>query len=287
MSSIQTDTRIASPGMVIKYDIRLVNTDEARTRERTLSNLLGPWSMSYNPFEYYYTSPFQCNKYSYLYDPDCYPLSLTWSGTQLIDYGSRTKRDTVYIVLQNGYFNGSCMIIRDSDLLIEGSSWFRFEMNNIVINESRCETALSIIDSETNNYLRLSNLFIVNSHNNILSVNIPSSYVSKVILTGETYFLSNQGSISLLSGTIEFEDFVLISDNIAKKYESVFQVSDSNQVYFYGEIMFYHNSGWQGGAISAYSSELNFEGNVSFIGNSADNGGAISLKEGAVINLEI
>ena len=262
ISSIQTDTTIAPPGMVIKYDIRL---------ENTLSNPSGPWS---------YTLPIRCNDYSFLYDPDCDLTSLTWPGTQLIDIYSRKKR--VYIVLRNGYFNGSCVIVRDSDLSIE-YSWFTFEMNNIVINKSRCPTALSVINSKTNDHLRLSNLLIVNSHNNILSVNIPSSYLT---LTGKTYFLSNKGSISLLSGAIKFEDFVLISDNIAQKYESVFKVSDSSQAWFEGEIMFVNNSGRQGGAISAYSSELYFEGNVNFIDNSAENGGAISLKEGAVINLK-
>ena len=50
--------------------------------------------------------------------------------------------------------------------------------------------------------------------------------------------------------------------------------------------MFINNTGRQGGAISAYSSNLYLGGNMSFIGNLADNGGAISLKEGAVINLE-
>ena len=116
-----------------------------------------------------------------------------------------------------------------------------------------------------------------------------------MILTGTIYFLSNKGSISLLSGVIEFQDFVLISGNIAQEYESIFQVSDSSKVYFEGEIMFVNNSGRHGGAISAYSSEtqlyyisetqLYFGGNVSFINNSAENGGAISLKEGAMINL--
>ena len=75
----------------------------------------------------------------------------------------------------------------------------------------------------------------------------------------------------------------MISDNTAQKYESIFQICASNQVYFQGETMFVHNIGRQGGAISAYSSDLFFEANASFIGNLADNGGAISLREGAVI----
>ena len=89
-----------------------------------------------------------------------------------------------------------------------------------------------------------------------------------------------------MSGAVEFEGLVLISGNTAQKYESVFKVSDSSEVYFEGEILFIDNSGRQGGAISADGSNLYFEGNVSFIGNTADNGGAISLKEGAAINLK-
>ena len=64
----------------------------------------------------------------------------------------------------------------------------------------------------------------------MLLVNIPSSRLSEVILTSETTSLANQGSISLLSGTIKFKDFVLISGNIVQEHESVFQVSDSCQV---------------------------------------------------------
>ena len=51
-------------------------------------------------------------------------------------------------------------------------------------------------------------------------------------------------------------------------------------------VMFFNNTGRQGGAISAYNSKLYLEGNdTSFVGNSADNGGAINLNEGAVMNL--
>ena len=289
ISSIQTVTKNFSPGMVIKYAINLENTD-IKASDRTLSYFLWPFSYSYNPFGYtYYTSSFKCDReHSYL-NPNCYmypwsSISQTWPSTQIQNY-FRSPKKGVHIVFQNVYFIGSCVIIKDSELSIE-KSWFRFEMNNITISESSCPTALSVVDSEIKSYLRLSNLTIVNSHSNILSVNVPGSYLSKLMLMGNTSFLTNQGSISLLSGTVEFEGFVLISGNTVHKYESVLQVSDSCQVYFIGEIMFINNTGRQGGAISAYSSNVYFEGNVSFIGNSADNGGAISLKEGAVINLE-
>ena len=279
ISSIQTVEKIASSGMVIKYDIRLEDTDKDRTIRKTF-NVLDQWLFGYNPYDF---MPLKCHmKYYYLHDPDCFYWFMM-PGTPLIDATSQTKR--VYISLQNGHFRGSCVIIRDSELSIKRSQ-FRFEMNNVTISESKCPTALSVINSEINNYLTLLNLIIVNSHSNMLLINIPSRYSSKLILTGNTYFLSNQGSVSLLSGSIKFEGFVLISGNTAQKYESVFKVSDSNEVYFEGEIQFIDNTGRQGGAISAYSSNLYFEGNVSFIGNSADNGGAISLKEGATINLK-
>ena len=92
------------------------------------------------------------------------------SGTQF----TTSLKNRVHIAMQNDHFKGSCVIIKDSELSID-CLWFRFEMNNITIGESRCPAALSVINSETNNNLRLSNLIIVNSHSNILLVNIPSS----------------------------------------------------------------------------------------------------------------
>ena len=270
ITSIQT--RIASPGMVIKYIVNLMNTTK-----RVRSNLLYPptWSLENLPDSHI----FRCSRFSSLYDPNCY----SWLPGRVRDY-TISQSKSVNITMQNSHFIGSCMTITDSDLSIE-YSWFRFEVDNITISESRCQTALSIVNSDTYNYVRLSDLTIVNSHNNILLVNI-DSYSSKLILSGNTSFLSNQGSVSLSNGAIKFEGFVLISNNTAHKYESVFQISDSSCLYLVGEILFVHNTGRQGGAISAYSSYLHFEGNVSFIANSADNGGAISLKEGAVINLK-
>jgi predicted outer membrane repeat protein len=194
----------------------------------------------------------------------------------------------VDIVLRNSRFIGSCVVIKDSSSSTEGNGmWFWFAMNNyITINRSRCSTAFSIFDSDVNGAdVQLSDLTISNSHSNILLVNLASERL-RLILTGNTSFLSNQGSVIILSGSVEFKGFVLISDNTAHKHESIVQVSDLSKVYFDGEIMFINNTGRQGGAISAYSSSLYFDGNMSFIGNQADNGGAISLKEGAVINLE-
>ena len=92
----------------------------------------------------------------------------------------------------------------------------------------------------------------------------------------------------LISGVIKFYDIVLISGNTARNHESIFQVSYSSQAFFKGEVKFTDNTGRQGGAISAYSSNLSFDGSIRFIGNSADiNGGAITLKEGAVKGVQI
>ena len=186
--SIQTMT--GSHGMVIKYTVHLMNTTK-------MSNIL-----LYNPTWSFENFPpgdtFRCSRFS-PYDPYCYsriPLS---------------QSKSVYIILQNSYFVGSCVIIKDSELSIE-HSWFRFEINNIKVSGSTCQAALSVVNSETYNFVRLSDLTIINSHNNILSTNIGSS---KLILSSNTSFLSNQGSVLLSNGAIEFRDFTLISDNTA------------------------------------------------------------------------
>ena len=201
VSSIQTAKRIASPGIVIKYNIWLKNANPDRT-------FLNPWSFGSSSVLFKRDNP-------YLDGPDCCSYWRMLPSTQLF-IGTRSWTKRVYIAIQNGHFKGSCVIIRDSKLSIE-HLWFRFEINNIILSESKCPTALSLINIETNNYLRLSNLIIINSHSNILLVNIPNRSTSKLILTGNTYFLSNQGSISLLSCYIEFKGFVLISGNTAQK----------------------------------------------------------------------
>ena len=260
MTSIQTidQTEMTLPGIVVKYEIHLINKREGSR----LFNIFGP-----------------CDRGSL-------PNELGWSSwTWPIENWVRDLQfKSVHIVLQNSYFKGSCVIIKDS-MSLKQQAWFKFEVKNITISDSQCPVALSVVNSDVGYDVRLSDLTIINSHNNILSVNIIGSYGSKLILKGNTSFLTNQGSVSLISGAIEFEDFVLISGNAAYEYESIFQVSDSCCLSFKGETMFFGNTGRQGGVISAYSSDLDFAGNVSFIGNSANNGGAISLKEGAVINL--
>ena len=265
MTSIQTSIVPPSPGygLFIKYEIQL------RKYER----------LSHSTCRFGYDT---CSSY---FDSHCFPVLFpnlsTWKKNILWP-------KSVDIVLENSYFIGSCVTISDSEIFTKGrGTWFWFGINDITINKSRCPTALSILNSDVNHHVRLSDLTISNSHNDILLVTTRSRNTnSKLILAGNTSFLTNQGSVSLLSGEIEFSGTVLISDNTAHKYESIFQISDSSRVYFEGETMFVNNTGKQGGAVSAYNSDLFFEGNnVSFIGNSANNGGAISLKEGAVINL--
>ena len=273
MTSIQTRPGYAY-GLVVKYTIQL---------SRYESSLSGSFGYSL------------CTSYS-LFDADCYPWFRSWPPrsswvTDTSYWSSILWPKRVDIVLQNSYFIGSCVIIIDSDLELSTGdipttdARFSFAMKNITVNESRCPTALSILNSDIKSHVRFSDLTIINSHNNILSVKLEGED-SELILSGCTSFSSNQGSVSLLSGTIKFKHLILISGNTAHEHESIFQVSDSNRVYFEGETIFVNNVGRQGGAISAYSSDLYFNGNVSFIGNSAGNGGAISLKEGAVINLE-
>ena len=76
--------------------------------------------------------------------------------------------------------------------------------------------AFSTVNSDTGDGIRLSNLNILNSYKDIISVN-GKNKDTKLILSGNTSFLANQGSILVLHGAIEFEGFVLVSNNIAQK----------------------------------------------------------------------
>ena len=255
ITSVQT--MIAAPGILVKYMIDLKD---------------GHSNMCYLPGR----SPAErcTGTYSFLYDPDC-NLKTLWNA------GRSTSKE-VHIILLKGYFTGSCVTIMDSETeILAKLAWFKFEMNNITINESMCPTALSIVNSNIASCM-LSDVTIINSYNNIL---LASNTRGTMTLTGNTSFLTNQGSVLLSHGKIEFSDYVLISGNIAHEYESILQVSDSSKALFKGEVRFLNNTGRQGGAILAYGSNLNFEGNINFIGNMADNGGAITLKEGAMIRL--
>ena len=107
-------------------------------------------------------------------------------------------------------------------------------------------------------------------------------------LIGNTALISNHGSVvSGRRARIRLSGFANIFNNTAQKHESVFQLSESRDVSFLGEIAFTNNTGRQGGAISAYNTRIYIRDKTAFIGNSAiHNGGAISLKEGSTIQLE-
>ena len=266
----------------IHVDIQITNMTSIQTRPGYAYGLVVKYTIQLSNYRYDSSSFSGLPSYR-----------LCTSNSQL-DADCHQQLKYINIVLQNCHFIESCVTIIDSDLVLYTvvrdiqitrlSMQFSFAMKNITIDGSRCPTALSIINSDLSSNVQLSDLTIINSHNNILSVKLDSED-SILIITGCTSFLSNQGSVLLLSGTIKFKHFILISGNTAREHESTFQVSDSSRVYFEGETVFVNNTGRQGGAISAYSSYLYFNGSVSFIGNSADSGGAISLKEGAVINL--
>ena len=133
------------------------------------------------------------------------------------------------------------------------------------------------------NIMYLSDVTIINSHNNILSI---QGVHGTLQVSGNTLISSNQGSASVLRGEICFKEFVQFSGNTAQNYESIFQISDSSMVSFEGETIFTNNKGRQGGAISVSGlSYLQFIGDARFINNSAEDGGAISIKEGSFINL--
>ena len=250
MTSIQTEELM--PGMVVKYRVDL--------QERQL-DYLPSCSYYWWQWDFYrsYNNPFPHSKIKF--------------------DGSKSRK--VYITLQNSEFLGSCVAIQDSVILNEDVK-FRFKIRNIIISESKCLAALTVIGSDTR-YLQLSDVTIINSQYNILSVRDITGVLE---FSGNTLILSNQGSVSLVTVNVVFKDFVLLSGNKAHQYESVLHVSDDSRVTFQGETIFRNNTGRQGGAIFACSiSFLDFEGNVSFVGNSAEDGGAISLKERSVINL--
>ena len=256
ITSIQTE--LAMPGMVMKYNIQLEDDSDLWSTDTW------PWCrwrfpLSIPPYNSY-CSPWQNFKW----------LSL-----------EHYRR--IYIVLQDSYFIGSCVTVKDSEVFSD-SGTFTLEMRGIKIDKSMCRMALSIVDRNTY-YLQLTDLTISNSYNNIFSVNVGSESI--LTLTGNTSFTTNQGSVSVISGKVNFRDVVQFSSNTAHKYESILLISDSGRVFFRGEITFINNRGRQGGAISVYGSHIRFNGNATFISNVADNGGAISLKEGSIIDLEM
>ena len=169
--SIPSDTASFGPysGLVVKYKIQLSHFD-LRSSDQESSSL----------------------------DPDYYvhPRSFREWLARILKWGNTNFwRKRVNILLENGYLVGSCMTIMDSVLSMDGSSiWFLFAMKNVTIVKSRCPTALSIVNSDLNSNVQSSDLTIINSRNDILLLDIASE-TSKLILTGDTSFSSNQGSV--------------------------------------------------------------------------------------------
>ena len=189
----------------------------------------------------------------------------------------------VTIILQSGHFIGGCISVIDSKIQRECATC-TFEMKNITIVESKCLTALGVVNSDVRSSIKLTNLSIIGSLHDIVSIDVGDN---SLFLNGKTSFMLNRGSIVIQSGEISFDGVTNITSNSAHNHESVFLISESSKVRFLGITVFVDNLGRQGGAISAYSANLYFHECVIFAGNTADNGGAISLREGSIIHLTI
>ena len=164
-------------GLVVKY---IIDLDEYQGNRlyRPLGNN-------------YYGSCFSYSRF----DPDCYPW-LSWRlsiSDWLLSNTFNPWSKCVNIVLRNSHFIGSCVVIKDSALSIEGKGMqFLFAINNITINQNSCSTAFSVFNSDVNSVnVQLSDLTISNSHSNILLVNLVSEGSKLLKITGSTSFLSN------------------------------------------------------------------------------------------------
>ena len=289
LTSIQNETFV-KPGIFIKFNIDL----EYASSDCSLPSFYPEYSfLSSNCKPMCYTSSnYDNNIFDFPLSP--YPRTCTsfssdytskfecslWDHAMLNIRSRDLFQRRINIVLQNSSFVGSCVIIRDSNVL-KDSKKFIFEMNKINVYESKCRVALTIADTEVSENFKISDLTIMNSYN-IFLISVSSH---SLVLTGNISFVSNQGSAIVSRGKILFKGTINVSDNKPLKYESTLKISESCSVSFQGQISFINNSGRQGGAISADDSKLYFSGNASFIGNSANNGGAISLKEGSFITL--
>ena len=201
------------------------------------------------------------------------------SRSNRITSTKKFNKQRITIVFQKCSFIGSCATIHS---YVMDYLTINFKMRNITIRESKCPVALTI--AVGGHDFKLSDLTIMYSFNDIIL--FQNTFSTNIKLTGKTSFVSNNGSVLIMSNAgIVFRDAVNISNNTAQKFESVFQIKDSYSVFFQGQVTFINNSGRQGGALSADKSRLYFNGTATFIGNSAINGGAISLREGSVVYL--
>ena len=297
LTSVQNDEMM--PGIVVNFNVDLDYVDNKPRKSRILYPSYGIYLPSFNYKNNYpsstckpmcYTpSKFNNNILKFPSSPPpstCTPFQSNPQYSPFVKWDyvmlNNSYQQRINIVLQNSSFIGSCVIIRDSSILREGRI-LNFEIKNMNIYESKCRMALTIEDTEVSESFKISDLTIMESFNDIMSISI---HGYSIVLTGKTLFFSNQGSALIRRGTIVFRGTVNLSDNTAQKYESILQISESCNVSFHGQVSFINNSGRQNGAICADDSNLYFSGNASFIGNSANNGGAISLKEGSVIYLE-
>ena len=290
ITSIQTPTDASQDrhGIVVKFNINLGYTEKRSSFSRTLDRLYfsrlysdhagcsprSTWSSSCSCCQdSLYNNILGKNNFFNLLFPDGY------------DVNQRPRQ--VSIVLQNSYIAGGCIHLPASRLSREGEM-FKFVMNNIVVTESKCLTALAIANcdyeyADSMKQITFSDLTITSSYHDIISVDDDCT----LELKGNTLVTSNQGSVLISGGKTILKDFANISGNVAQKYESIFHISESSEVSFQGEIYFINNKGRQGGAISVSGAKIAFKNRTIFVGNRANiNGGAISLKEGSVIKLE-
>ena len=113
MTSLQTWSGYAY-GLVVKYNIQL------NEYKSSLFPLVTDYCTSFSRF-----------------DPDCYPW-FSWSPKWTLSKPFKIWPKRVDIVLRNSHFIGSCVVIKDSALFIEGYGiWFWFEMNNITIKSKQ------------------------------------------------------------------------------------------------------------------------------------------------------
>ena len=212
---------------------------------------------------------------------------------QCIQPRTTIERDARFTyIIKNSYLEGSCVVVKN---LLNTAKWYRYRHLNITltgvrIHKSLCPVALKLdIDSSVYNTYKYSvhNLVISLSRKDIILFTAKDEKAISVRLLGNTSFTENQGSIIVVSAKITLQGNVHISDNHAHDHESVFLIRDTSTVSFQGDIAFINNRGRQGGAISAYGSNLEFQGKIRFIGNFAETvGGGISLREGSTISLQ-
>ena len=234
----------------------------------------------------------------------------TWPQcTQIGRTLASSKNIPVTYHIQNSYFEGSCVIVKN--LLNKAHRYFNLTLNKVKISRSLCPVALrlenvssqssfdsnlvhpifhngnaTVISNKGHNQVILQDIVISSSRNNIMFLTAQDKQVYPIQFLGNTTVTDNQGSIVAVTTKISIQGNVNISHNHAHEHESIFLIRDTSLVSFSGDIAFINNTGRQGGAISAHSSELTFQGRIRFIGNVAQTvGGGISLREGSTITL--